>query len=126
MLEGFRIIAEYIMLLQDTLGGKMYFELLVLYAQNIKETENLIAKMNFKQSLGYIQSRFMGYTLDRIEKGDFKPIIPTRALMDFIGVAMDGILDDTAISSMNGKGIDVLTLCDTLAKSIIYFLNLKE
>src|SRR5471030_3347881 len=39
ILEGFRIIAEYIILLQDTLGGKMYFELLVLYAQNIKETE---------------------------------------------------------------------------------------
>ena len=126
MLEGFRIIAEYIILLQDTLGGKMYFELLVLYAQNIKETENLIAKMNFKQSLGYIQSRFMGYTLDHIEKGDFKPIISTKALMDFIGVSMDGILDDTAISSMNGKDIDVLTLCDTLAKSILYFLNLKE
>jgi len=126
ILEGFRIIAEYIILLQDTLGGKMYFELLVLYAQNIKETENLIAKMNFKQSLGYIQSRFMGYTLEHIEKGDFKPIISTKALMDFIGVSMDGILDDTAISSMNGKDIDVLTLCNTLAKSILYFLNLKD
>jgi len=126
ILEGFRIIAEYIILLQDTLGGKMYFELLVLYVQNIKETENLIAKMNFKQSLGYIQSRFMGYTLEHIEKRDFKPIISTKALMDFIGVSMDGILDDTAISSMNGKDIDVLTLCNTLAKSILYFLNLKE
>jgi AcrR family transcriptional regulator len=126
ILEGFRIIAKYIMLLQDTIGGKMYFELLVLYAQNIKETENVIAKMNFKHSLSYIQNRFMGYTLEHIENGDFKPIIPTKTLMDFIGVAMDGILDDTAISSMNGKDIDVIGLCDTLAKSLIYFLDLKE
>jgi AcrR family transcriptional regulator len=126
ILEGFRIIADYIMLLQNTIGGKMYFELLVLYAQNIKKTENLIAKMNFKQSFSYIQNRFMGYTLKHIEKGDFKPIIPTQTLMAFIGVAMDGILNDTAISSMNGKDIDVIGLCDTLAKSLIYFLDLKE
>jgi AcrR family transcriptional regulator len=126
ILEGFRIIAEYIMLLQEVIGGKMYFELLVLYAQNIKETENVIAKMSFKQSLSYIESRFTGYTLEHIEKGDFKPIIPAKTLMDFIGVSMDGILNNTAISSMNGKDIDVLTLCETLAKSILYFLNLKE
>ena len=57
--------------------------------------------MNFKQSLGYIQSTFMGYTLEHIEKWDFKPIIPVKTLMDFVGVSMDGILDDAAISSMN-------------------------
>lgn len=39
---------------------------------------------------------------------------------------MDGILDDTAISSMNGRDMDVLGLCETLAKSLIYFLNIKE
>jgi hypothetical protein len=27
---------------------------------------------------------------------------------------------------MNGKDIDVIGLCDTLAKSLIYFLDLKE
>jgi AcrR family transcriptional regulator len=126
ILEGFRIIADYIILLQNTIGGKMYFELLVLYAQNIKETENLIAKMNFKQSFSYIQNRFMGYTIENIEKGNFKPIIPTQTLMAFVGVAMDGILNDTAISSMNGKEIDVKEMCNTLAKSLIYFLDLKE
>lgn len=126
ILKGFRIMAEYIMLLQETIGGKMYFELLVLHAQNIKETEDLIDKMNFKQSFNYIQSRLMGYIFEHIERGDFKPIIPTKNLMDFIAVAMDGILDDTAISSMNGRSMDVYGLCETLSKSLIYFLNIKE
>lgn len=126
ILEGFRIMAKYIMLLQDVLGGKMYFELLILHAQNIKETEHLINDMNFKKSFNYIQSRFIGYILEHIEKGDFNPIIPTKNLMDFIGTAMDGILNDSAINSMNGRDIDILGLCETLAKSLIYFLNLKE
>lgn len=82
--------------------------------------------MNFKKSFNYIQSRFTGYILEHIEKGDFNPIIPTKNLMDFIGTAMDGILNDSAINSMNDRDIDILGLCETLAKSLIYFLNLKE
>lgn len=133
ILDGFKIMAEYIMLLQDTIGGKMYFELLVLHAQNKKESETLISKLNFKKSFNYIQNRYMEYILEHIEKGDFNTIIPVNTLMAFIGVAMDGILIDKAICSMNddiccmnGDDLDVFTLCDTLAKSIIYFLKLKE
>lgn len=126
ILEGFRIMAEYIMLLQNSIGGKMYFELLALHAQNIKETENLIDKMNFKQSFNYIQNSFMGYIFKHIENKNFKPIIPVKNILDFTGTSMDGILDDTAISSMNGRDMDVLGLCETLAKSLIYFLNIRE
>ncbi|WP_297423872.1 TetR/AcrR family transcriptional regulator [Clostridium sp.] len=124
IMEGFKIMADYIVSLQDTMGGKMYFELLVLHAQNIKETENLIDMMNFKQSFSYIQNRFMEYILQHIEKGDFKPIIEAEKLMNFIGVAMDGILDDAAISSMNNRDMDILGLCETLGKSLIYLLNI--
>ncbi len=117
-------IGEYIQELQKTLGGKILFSLLVLYAFDPQKKESVIQKLAFSQSLSGAQSRIATYTQQNIEKGVFKPILPFDAILRFTQSAIDGIANDAAIHSIeNRSDTNILEQFESLANALLYFLG---
>ncbi len=125
--ESITAVGEYIKDLQKTVGGKILFGLLVLYAFDSQKKESVIQKLIFKQSLDTTQNLIIGYILQNIEKGVFKPIIPLEEIIRFTQAAIDGISNDTAIQSIGSESETYITeMFKTLAKVLLYFIGAKE
>lgn len=125
--ESITAIGEYIKDLQKTVGGKILFGLLVLYAFDQQKKEALIQKLIFRQSLDTAQNYIIEYILQNIEKGVFEPIIPLEAIIRFTQAAIDGISNNTAIQSIgSGSETYITEMFQTLAKAILYFLRATE
>ncbi|MDF2939249.1 MAG: transcriptional regulator, TetR family [Paenibacillaceae bacterium] len=117
----------YIEELQQTVGGKMLFGLLVLYAFDRQKQESLIARLQFRQNLEAAQLLIIGYIGQQIDKGIFRPVIPLEAIIRFTQASIDGISTSTAIQSMESSGSTCISeMFETLAKSVLYFLGAKE
>ncbi len=122
-------IGEYIGELLNSVGGKLFFELLVSYAYHTEKRNSIFPKLNFKQSIEYAQNKILEYVLKNIHKGVFHPTIPVDSIVMFTCVAIDGISQGVAIGSIGDNNqdakidVNVPEMFQTLAKSIINFLE---
>ncbi|WP_027630532.1 TetR/AcrR family transcriptional regulator [Ruminiclostridium cellobioparum] len=125
--ESINAMGYYIKKLQNTVGGKILFGILVLYAFDQQKKESVLQRLIFRQSLDNAQSLIIGYIRQNIEKGVFKPIIPLEEIIRFTQAAVDGISTDTAIQSIAGRSETYISeMFATLAKAILYFLGTAE
>jgi AcrR family transcriptional regulator len=125
--DSIRSIGEYIKELQDTLGGKMLFSLLVMYAFDSEKKKTVVEKLIFHQTLNKAQLNIIVYIQDNINNGRLKPTVPFNNLLKFTQSAIDGIANDAAILSMeNNEETYITEQFEILAKTILYFLGLEQ
>jgi AcrR family transcriptional regulator len=119
-------IGRYIEELQKTLGGKMLFSLLVMYAFDSEKKKSVVHKLIFHQTLNKAQQNIILYIKEAIDKGLFKPTLPFEVILRFTQSAIDGITNDAAILSMESNAETYITeQFEMLAKTLLYFLGLK-
>ncbi|BES64944.1 hypothetical protein SANA_13830 [Gottschalkiaceae bacterium SANA] len=125
--DSIRSIGEYIKELQDTLGGKMLFSLLVMYAFDSEKKKTVVEKLIFHQTLNKAQLNIIVCIQDNINNGRLKPTVPFNNLLKFTQSAIDGIANDAAILSMeNNEETYITEQFEILAKTILYFLGLEQ
>jgi len=117
-------IGEYIGELLKSIGGKTYFELLVLYAFDKEKRELILPKLKFRRSIEYAQTKTIEFFVQCIQNGIFRCTIPVESVIKFTGAAIDGISQDTAIKTLiNNTDTDVSDMFRVLAKTILNFLE---
>lgn len=125
--DSIRSIGEYINELQNTLGGKMLFSLLVMYAFDSEKKKSVVEKLIFHQTLNKAQQNILIYIQDHINNGRLKPTVPFHTLLKFTQSAIDGIANDAAILSMeSNEETYIPEQFEILAKTILYFLGLEH
>lgn len=122
-------IGRFVEELLQTVGGRMFFELLVYYAYDVEKEQTILSRLKFKQSIDYAQSKTIDYFIASIEKEEIQLTIPITSITRFIGVSVDGIIQYAALSSIkNSQEIEELVsetadLFQTLTQSIVHFLK---
>jgi len=124
--ESIAAIGRYIEELQKTLGGKMLFSLLVMYAFDSEKKKSVVNKLIFHQSLNKAQQNLIVYIKEAINKGLLKPSLPFETILRFTQSAIDGITNDAAILSMESNEETYITeQFEMLAETLLHFLGLK-
>ncbi|OJG81876.1 hypothetical protein RV10_GL001740 [Enterococcus pallens] len=122
-------IGRFVEEVLQTVGGRMFFELLVYYAYDVEKEQTILSRLIFKQSIDYAQSKTIDYFIASIEKEEIQLTIPITSITRFIGVSVDGIIQYAALSSIkNSQEIEELVsetadLFQTLTQSIVHFLK---
>lgn len=120
-------LGEYIHALQDTIGGKMLYSLLVMYAFNSEKRDSVIGKLIFHQSLNKAQKHIIKYVLDNINEGRLNPTVPFHTLLRFTQSSIDGIANNAAILSMeSNEETYIIEQFEILAKTLLHFLGLQH
>ena len=122
-------IGEYIAELMQSVVGKTFFELLVLYSGDFEKRTAIFPKLKFKQSLEYAQNKTMEYVLNNIETGVFQPQIPVRSILQFASLFIDGIAQ-TAVFNAAGENnheselaMDIPEMFQILTKTVVSLLE---
>ena len=123
-------IGEYIAELLQSVVGKTFFELLVLYSGDFEKRTAIFPKLKFKQSLEYAQNRTVEYAMSNVEKGVFRPQIPVQSILLFVSVFIDGIALNVVFNAAGGNhhdsepAMNIPEMFQTLAKAVISFLEM--
>lgn len=123
--KGFLALGKYIKDIQAAMGGKIYFEMVVMYAFDSEKLKNVLPQMTFKQNMDYAQQSLVMYCTSQIEKGYFKPKLSVESIITYAGVTIDGIANDYAIScankdiTLNQGPIDIMEMSRMLARTIV-------
>ena len=127
--ECFLAMGDYIAELLASPVSKPFFELLILYSSDLEKRNAIFPKLKFKKSLEYVQYKIVEYSMHNIEKGVFRPRIPTSSLIQFVNVFIDGVSQSVVFneakgnSSDSGLEADIPEMFRTLAKAVIDFLE---
>jgi AcrR family transcriptional regulator len=123
-------IGEYIEDLMKSVVGKTFFELLILYSSDLEKRAAVFPKLKFKQSLEYAQSKIVEYALCNVEKGVFRPQISTQAIIQFVGVFIDGVAQSVVFSAAERNNrhsevaaVGIPELFQAVAKAVVNFLE---
>ena len=130
--ECLMALGEYIGELLETVFGKAFLELLILYSGDFQKRAVVFPRLRYKQSLEYAINRTMEYTLIGVQKGVFRPQYPVRSIVVFISAFIDGLAENLVLLSAAGEGnesgsaIDVPEMFEMLAKTAVGFLNSED
>ena len=118
-------LGEYIEELLKLVGGRTCFELTVFYAYDPEKRATVFPRLRFKQSLEYVQNKFVEYALCNVEKGVFHPQIPIDSIMMFVSSFIDGIAQSVATGAADGNynTEDISVMFQTLAMAVIHFIE---
>jgi len=72
-------------------NGRIYFELLSLYASEPGRFSAIKDQLTEVSVLGYLRSRLKDLVEDALAEGSFAPIVPLEDLFAFLSVAFNGI-----------------------------------
>lgn len=127
--ECFSVMGEYIEELMNSIAGKTFFELMVLYAYDIKKRNAIFPKLRLKQSLEYAQQKIIEYVLRNIETGVFHPQVPVQSIIRFTGSFIDGIAQSMVFGTSRDDShnpepaSDIPEMFQLLAKAVLGFLE---
>ncbi|MDO5520647.1 MAG: TetR/AcrR family transcriptional regulator [bacterium] len=93
----FNLLGEYIVSVQQKIGGKFYYELLVTYAFDEKKQKELLPQLLLKQNLMFIQSQIVDYIMEKVETGRLALQLPIEQLAIYVGDTIDGISNHGAL-----------------------------
>lgn len=97
----FEILGNYIMEVQQRVGGKFYYEIAASYAFDKVKREKYLPCLIFKQNLMMFQEKIVDYILKNVETGVFKPSLPLEVIITYVGVTIDGISYHSALLEEN-------------------------
>lgn len=124
-------IGAYIEELLTSVGGRTCFELIVSYAYDSKKRATVFPQLKFKLSLEQAKNIIVKYIMDNVENGIWAPTMPTRSIVAFIDVFIDGIAQSAATGVSYSSKNDSETMLDTaemfkiLAQALVNFLSSK-
>lgn len=121
-------MGDYIHEIVKSEVGRAFFELIVLYGNDIEKRESLLPKLIFKQHLGYAQEQMLIYVLNLIEAGVVKPVVPVESIVQFVSVFIDGVAQNIVIanSPCSETTIDIHEMFTLLAEAVTGFLAVNE
>jgi AcrR family transcriptional regulator len=120
-------LGEFMETLLKSVGGRVFFELIVTYSHDAERRALVSPRLRFQQSLEYAENKIVRFAMDNVDKGIFRPQIPVTSIIDFIVSFMDGIALSAAINKTHsGTSLVVTEIFQTLALSIIGFLEDQE
>lgn len=118
-------MGDYIDEMWQSIVGKTFFELMVLYAYDREKRAAIFPQLKCKQSLEYAQQKIVEYTLMNIEKNIFHPQVPVQAIMTFVGCFIDGLAQSLTMNTADDRDNppDVPEMFQLLAKTVVHFLE---
>ncbi len=120
------ILGEYILDVQEKIGGKFYYEIAVTYAFDLKKQRELLPKMAFKQILMYMQSALVRYIAQNTENGCFHMHMSLEDLTVYVGSSIDGIGNHSALTGANnikGQREELMKMFHLLADYVVSQVN---
>ena len=122
-------IGDYIAELLESVVGKTFFELLVMYTSDSGKRTEVFPKLKFRQSLEYAQKRTAEFALRSIEKGVFRSRIPFESVLMFVSIFTDGVSQHAVFGNMednageSGLEAFVPEMFKLLANIVLSFLE---
>lgn len=98
-----RVLGRIFTILGDTVidnligVGKIFYESLVVYAEDPKVLNRFYTESEMVAKENYIKEKALTYVEQKITEGYFKPQLPSDALYGFLFTAIDGIIRDTIL-----------------------------
>lgn len=121
--DCFIAMGRYIESLMQSAGGNLYFEIIVTYAYDAEKKNNILSQLKFKQNLEAVQQKIIGYAINCIDKGMFKPEVSVETIVQFASVFIDGIAQNLATNIGDEHSINIYEMFETLAKAVLGFLG---
>lgn len=124
----FSELGNYILNVQQKVGGKFYFEMMVSYAFDKAKQQELLPQLIFKQNLMLFQSKMVNYIETNIKNGVFSPDKPIALIVTYTGATIDGIGNHSALTGHDHIELirsEILTLFALLAQQLIDCLNIR-
>lgn len=90
-------LGRYIIEVEESIGGKFYFEFLVHFAFDKKNQLEVLSNLNYKQNLMAAQGIMIQYIYQMVQEGKFQPIYPMDSIVSYVSVTIDGISNDYAL-----------------------------
>jgi len=119
--ECLKAMGVYIAEMMESVAGKAFFELTVLYAYDIEKRDAIYPRLKVKQSIEYAQHKIVEYVLSNVEKGVFHPLIPVSSIVQFVSIFTDGTAQSVATNAVNTP--DIVEMYHILAQAILGFLE---
>jgi len=120
---------EYMDELLKSVGGKIFYELVVYYSYDFEKRASVLPRLMFKQSFENAKNKIVEYAMNNIDKGIFNPQIPAASIIMFVSSFIDGIAQSVAINKAEKNEqtadltIDIPEIFQILAKAVINFLD---
>jgi AcrR family transcriptional regulator len=124
-------MGQYVAELLQSIVGKTFFELLVMYSSDPEKSSTILPELKFRQSLEYAQYKTVQFALASVEKGVFTPQIPVASIIQFVSVFIDGIAQHAVFSSASGNDqgsepeMGIPELFQTLSRVVIDLMNVQ-
>lgn len=121
----FQELGNYILDVQDRIGGKFYYELQVTYAFDKKKQRDLLPTVLFKQNLLYFQEKVVEFLLAGREDGIFRAETSIQTIVLYAGSVIDGIGNFAALREeidAKNKRDEVLSMFQILSNQVLSML----
>lgn len=121
----FQELGNYILDVQDRIGGKFYYELQVTYAFDKKKQKDLLPTLLFKQNLLYFQEKVVEFLLAGREDGIFSSETSIQTIVSYAGSVIDGIGNFAALreeSDAKNNRDEVLAMFKILSNQVLSML----
>lgn len=121
----FQELGNYILDVQNRIGGKFYYELQVTYAFDEKKQRDLLPTVLFKQNLLYFQEKVVEFLLAGREDGIFGSETPIQTIVSYAGSVIDGIGNFAALRKENdakNSRDEVLAMFQILSNQVLSML----
>jgi len=126
------LLGEYIEELVQSVVGKTFFELVVLYSGDPEKRNAIFPRLKLKQSLEYAQRKTMEYAMCNVAKGVFQPQLPIPSILRFVSVFIDGIAHNAVYNTVedgdrdSGPEAGISAMFQLLAKIVISYMEAKN
>lgn len=123
MEKYFKLLSNYIINIQNEIGGKVYFELLLTYSFDKDKSEKFLSSIVFKQNIKYMEDVMIDNLNEGVKQKLIEIKIPLESLIMFTEVCIDGITYNYALSlkEKNIK-IDVKEMFKIMIQSIFNYI----
>ncbi|MBU3137867.1 TetR/AcrR family transcriptional regulator [Clostridium gasigenes] len=122
----FELIGAYIEHILEEIGPKMYYELSNQANADLRLWQEIGNKLYFKEVMNDMIYQSVAYLSREIESGIMLPEEDLDSIIQYIGIVIDGIVNNVALQKMNHLNeINVKKMIKILADSIIQILNIK-
>ena len=93
----FQVLGNYILAVQEKIGGKFLYEIQVRYAFDEKKQTELLPHLIYKKNMMYFQMATINHLVQGIEMGVFCVKRPLENIANYVGTAIDGIINYSAL-----------------------------
>ncbi len=125
----FSELGNYIITVQQKVGGKFYFEIMASYAFDEVKQKELLPRLIFKQNLILFRTKMVDYLENKIKEGLFLPDKPISMIVTYAGATIDGISNHSALVGKDNIELirdDISKMFELLSQYVIGCLNIVQ